>query len=110
MNGLKIFGVIVLFIGLMLGLSLAFGWFDVYYTKTIGKEKENARREVFEQTQSFVEGKRQELTKYRLEYMRSKNEQERAAIKSTIVNSFANFNSEEQLSPELQLFLNQMRN
>ena len=38
--------------------SISTGYFDVFYTKTVGKAKQNAQREVYEETQSYVEGKR----------------------------------------------------
>jgi len=110
-TGIKIFlgfiGVIVLF----LALELGFGWFGVFYTKTVGKAKENARREVFEETQSYVEGKRQELIKYRLEYMRA-DSSDKEAIKMTIVQSFANFDEDkhrDKFSAELISFLKEMK-
>ena len=65
MNTLKIVGLSLLCLVVIIALKFAFGWVDVGYTKTVGKAQENARREVFEQSQSYVEGKRQELTKYR---------------------------------------------
>ena len=105
---MKIAGIIILALLLMIGLSFAMGWTDVLYTKTVGKAQENARREVFEQTQSYVEGKRQELTKYRLEYMEAKDEQEKHALKVTILQSFANFDVT-KLPPDLQTFLESLK-
>lgn len=68
---------------------------------------ENAKREVFENTQSYVEWKRQELTKYRLEYLRTKDEWEKQAIRMTIIQSFANFDKS-KLNYELQTFLDSL--
>jgi len=70
---------------------------------------ENVRREVFENTQSYVESKRQDLVKYRLEYMRAKTDEEKAALKFTIVQEFANFDETKLTSPELRDFLRQMK-
>ena len=89
-------------------LTYVFGWFGVGYTKTVGKAQENANREVFEQTQSYVEGKRQELTKYRLEYMEDKDSTDREAIRRTILSSFANFD-ENKLPADLQQFLDGLK-
>jgi|SRR5579862_1751116 len=100
---LSIVGLIVL-----IALMFVFGWTGVFYTKTVGKAQENARRQVFEQTQSYVEGKRQELTKYRLEYLRSKDTADKQAIRATIVQSFANFD-ETKLPEDLRGFLDQMK-
>jgi hypothetical protein len=77
----------------MLGLVVM-----VFFLNTLGlasfkffePKMENARREVYENTQSYVEGKRQELTKYRLEYLESKDPQARQAIRMTILQSMAN--------------------
>lgn len=90
-----------------IGLSYAFGWIGVHQTGTIGKAKKDVERQVFEQSQSYVEGKRQEAIKYRLEYMRA-DSIGKAAIKMTIVQSFANFD-ETKLSYELQEFISKMK-
>ena len=102
---LLIVGVIIA----LLGLIMLLGGFDIFYTKTIGSAKENARREVFEQTQSYVEGKRQEATKYRLEYLQAKDSADKTAIKMTIVQSFANFDVSKLEDPILEDFVNDMK-
>lgn len=89
MNTLKYFGYFVLsFVFLML-LSLSMGWFHVFETRTVGKAQQNAQREVFEETQSFVESKRQEALKWYKEYQ--DNPENRAAIEEMVAHSFANF-------------------
>jgi len=108
MNTLKIVGLSLLGLVVIIALNFAFGWVDVGYTKTVGKAKENARREVFEQSQSYVEGKRQELTKYRLEYQRTKDSTEKEAIRQTILQSFANFD-EKKLPYDLLQFLQDIK-
>ena len=90
---------VVVVIGALIGLSYALGWIGVHQTETIGKAQKDAERKVFEETQSYVEGKRQEATKYRLEYMRG-DSLDKVAIKMTVAQSFANFD-EDKLSPEL---------
>lgn len=71
---------------------------------------QNAERKVFENSQSYVEGKRQDLSCYRLQYMRDTTAVDRAAIRSVVNEQFANFN-EEYLKdqPELLEFLRQMK-
>ena len=59
----QVFAGIGIFLAILIvsiGLGYVFGWNDVFYTKTVGKAKQNAERTVFEETQSYVEGKRQE--------------------------------------------------
>ena len=93
--GILIF-VIVLAIGI--GLSYAFGWIGVHQTKTIYKEKENAKREVFEQTQSYVEGKRQEALKFYQEYQAASYD-DKQTIEKMVSLSFANFDETKLESP-----------
>lgn len=96
--------VTILIIGGLIGLSYAFGWVGVHQTKTIGKAHENARREVFEQTQSYVEGKRQELIKLHHEWNKASAD-DKIAIETTIRMNFANFDESKIEQPELYSFL-----
>ena len=103
---------VLLTIGAIIGLFLlvfAANEFEIFGVKFWGVRKENARREVFEQTQSYVQGKRQEITKYRLEYLKTKDDQEKEAIRQTIVLSFSNFD-DSKLPSDLRSFLSDMRN
>jgi hypothetical protein len=93
----------LLVIGGVIGLSYGFGWIGVHQTKTIFKAKEDARREVFEQTQSYVEGKRQEALKLYKEYLNASDD-EKEAIKEIVSLSFANFD-EEKLNGKLKTFV-----
>jgi hypothetical protein len=66
---------LALFLGsaiLLMALTYGFGWFGVGYTKTVGKAQKNADREVFEETNSFTKGKRQEIIKYYKEWQKPK--------------------------------------
>lgn len=96
-------------IAALVGISFGMGYINVGYTKTVVKAQTNANREVYEQSASYVEGKIEELTKYRLEYNRSKDPQDKAAIASMLVQDFANFD-ESKLSPELYQFLESIKN
>ena len=98
------FALFVLVICSLIGLSYAFGWIGVHQTKTIYKAQENAKREVFEQTQSYVEGKRQAALKYYREYQQA-NEDNRNALKSIIAQDFANFDEDKYLLGDLRNFI-----
>ena len=69
---------------------------------------ENVRHKTFKATRSFNEAKLQELTKYRLEYLRSDDPVEQGAIASTIRLGFADYDAS-QLPYELQAFLEEMK-
>lgn len=88
----------------LIGLSYGFGWINVHQTKTIYKAKENAKREVFEQTQSYVESKRQSALKYYKEYQ-SSDDSGKKALKNIIIQDFANFDEEKYLTGELKIFI-----
>lgn len=99
-------------IGIVAGLFLLIflaNEFEIFGVRFWGVRKENARREVFEQTQSYVEGKRQELVKYHHEWVNATPD-DKLAIESTIRQSFANFDKEKITDPQLYNFLNTVMN
>lgn len=71
-------------------LIFAANEFQIFGTKFWGVRQENARREVFEQTQSYVQGKRQELVKLKHEWENADIDSKKT-IEATIRISFANF-------------------
>lgn len=85
--------------------------FEIAGVKFWGVRKENARREVFEQTQSYVEGKRQDLIKYHHEWVNASDD-DKVAIEFTIRQSFSQFNEDKYLvdQPELLSFLKEVKN
>ena len=100
-----IFGILG-FIVIMFGISLATGMMDVAYIRTVGKAKQNAQREVFEDTQSFVKGKRQEATKLWGEYMKG-DETDKKIIMSQVRHQFAEVDLENVFEdqPEMKTFV-----
>jgi hypothetical protein len=85
------------------GLELGTGYFGVLKKKTVGKAMQNAEREVFEETQSYVHGKRQEALKYYNEWQESDAEG-REIIENQVANVFAYFD-EENLTGEVKTFV-----
>ena len=83
------------------------GWGLVNF-KFWAPKYEDAKREVFTHTRSYVEGKIQELAKLKLEYDRSGDETEKEALASTIRHSFAEMNSD-HLPYKLKIFLQEIR-
>lgn len=95
-------GVVILIVILAIGYGL--GWFNVFATKTIGKAQENANRQVFEQTQSYVMGKRQQALKYYNEYIMTKDDQTKQIIKNEVSQMFAEFD-DNKLNGESKRFV-----
>tara|TARA_R110000851_G_scaffold152826_2_gene294627 strand:- start:338 stop:676 length:339 start_codon:yes stop_codon:yes gene_type:complete len=90
----KVIGVLLIASILFGGLTYGFGWFGVEYTKTVGKAQQNANREVFEETNSFTKGKRQEIIKYYKEWQSAETLQEKKAIETIVSMSLADFDED----------------
>lgn len=98
---------VLITIGCILGLFIlifATNEFEIFGIKFWGVRRENAKREVFEQTQSYVDGKRQDLVKYHHEWM-SADSTNKLAIESTVRISFADFDESKIQEPEMYDFL-----
>lgn len=96
--------IIVLLVGAAFTLELG----GLKWKRFFAPKHENVRREVFLETRSFNEAKMQELTRYRLEYMRSDDPAEKSAIASTIRLGFADYDTS-KLPLELQSFLDEIK-
>ncbi len=87
------------FIGILVGILLLFAtlfglqYLGIMNYKFFAPKKENARREVFENTQSYVQAKRQALTKYYTEWMKADSVGQEV-IKTLVLQEFANFDVE----------------
>jgi hypothetical protein len=79
--------------------------------KIFGPAWEDARRDVYENTNSFTKAKVQEATKLRLEYLRSTDPAVKNALQSTIQMSFADFDVDKYVkNDELRKWVNAMLN
>lgn len=97
---------VFIYIGLFIGIVILFLVVDysgIMWQSFIGQKRENVRREIFEETKSYNEGKEQDLIRYRLQYLQAE-ESEKNAIASTIRMMFADYD-ENKLSDELRAFL-----
>jgi hypothetical protein len=80
------------------------GLANLGYYAFFAPKKENIRREVFEQTKSYVHGKVQELAKHYAEYQKG-NADDQAALREVIRMNFASFDANNIPSPKLRQFL-----
>lgn len=96
----------VILLWLVIGFVVLFciNEFEIFGTKLWGVRRSDARRQVFEQSQSYVESKRQELIKYHHSWMNS-TPAEKASIEFVIRHSFANFDDSKIEDTELREFL-----
>jgi len=92
----RIVGIVLLVVIGLIGISFGLGYLGVLRTKTVGKAQQNAQREVFEQTQSYVEGKRQEAAKSYKEWIQA-DETSKKALENLARHTFANFDEQKYL-------------
>lgn len=93
---------------LIVALSFAMGVVDLGFTKFFKPKQQNIEREVFENTQSYVHGKTQDLAKYFEEY-RNADQDSKESIRQLIIMNFSDFNAEQIRSSQLKNFLIQTR-
>ena len=92
----KIFGLVILLIVILAALDLGTGYLGVLKTKTVGKAEKNADREVFEQTQSFVESNRISAAKDYKEWLKS-DDGSRKALENLAAHRYANFDEQKYM-------------
>lgn len=78
-------------------------WLGIVNYRFFEPKRENARREVYENTQSYVEGKRQAITKYYDEW-RKADADNKAAIRMIVLQDFANFDTEHFTSTQFSWY------
>lgn len=98
---------IISFIGL-LALVFMLNVYGLASFAFFAPKQAKVERHVFENTPSYVQGKIQDLSNYKLQIDTSKDLSNKAAIKATIRSQFANFNISD-CPDELKLFLQDIR-
>jgi hypothetical protein len=93
------------FLTVTIGMSYGAGWLGVHQKKTIGKAMQNAERTVFEESQSYVEGKRQEAARMYREH-KNANDTDKVAICGMVGHTFTNFNLTHLKSPVREFVYN----
>ena len=95
--------IVIIFILMFVSNSL-----DLISYKFFAPKREAVRREVFEETKSYNQGKVQDLVRYRLEYLQAESSEDKEAIASTIRMMFADYD-ENTLEPVLRDFLKEIK-
>lgn len=94
----RVIGIVLIGALVIAGLTYGFGWFGVGYKKTVGKELKNADREVYEETNSFTKGKRQEIIKAYKEWNLCEDEKCKKGIENILSLSLADFNEDKYIN------------
>jgi len=103
-GGLLTFVIVVIVLG---ALGLGVRWVNMQVEAWFAPREQNIKREVFENTKSYNEGKEQELIKYKFEYDRAKAKKDQGtmtAIEFAVRQAFADY-EDDRLSPELRDFV-----
>jgi hypothetical protein len=98
----------LMFVGILLIMGVIGFGFDILniQKKRITEPmKENVRREVFENTQSYVHGKRQELAKAYGEWSKTEDVTKKSAIEEVIKVTFSDFPANEINNDNLRKWL-----
>lgn len=87
--------------------AVAFGIsvLGIHVNGFLNKEKKNVERGVFVETQSYVQGKNQDLAKMFYEYNNTNDIQNKTVIKAMIRAQFADFNADNINNTKLRNFL-----
>ena len=110
MNKIKIYIISFVCIVAALILPFFFGGYTLLYMKIMGPANENVQRQIFENTQSFVRGKRQDATRYYHQYMSTQDQQTRNAIKNIIQMDFVDFDEQKYINNvEIRQWLHNMK-
>jgi hypothetical protein len=87
---------------LLLVVGGTYGYLHLY--KDVAPQFQAARREVFENTPSYIQGKAQTLSKLKLDYERAESEAQRATLKE-LISTEAVTVDREKLPQNVQSFL-----
>jgi len=101
----KIFSLTVGGIVLLLMLIFALSFFELGMFKFFRPRRENIKRQVFEETKSYVHGKVQDLAKYYREYHGTEDLGDREVIATVIRMQFAEFDASQIRETKLRQFL-----
>jgi hypothetical protein len=106
----RIAGIIILVIVVFLLTGLGIGYYNVFYTNTVGTAQESAERNKIKNNKSYTEGMVSDLANYRLQYQKEKDETFKKALRETIITKYANFKTDLIDDPDLKQFLLDIRN
>ena len=84
--------ILVIILGLFIILAIGFGleWLGIVKYSFLAPKMENAKREVYESSSSYIEGKRLALSKYYSEWKKASPE-EKNSIRAVVLQDFISF-------------------
>jgi hypothetical protein len=97
-------------VGLVIVFAFVAESFGLEWRQYFGIKQANVERRIYEESRPFNQGKIQELSRYRLQYLQSESETGKAAILGTIRHTFADYNPDKLENEDLRKFLRDVLN
>jgi hypothetical protein len=104
----KIFLAVVAFLFLMYVLGFLMTGGDLAIYKFWAPKQENAKRQVFENTQSYVEGKITYISRLRAQYTTAEEGPQKTALKQLIIDEASTVDNS-KFPPDLQMFVQSLK-
>jgi hypothetical protein len=82
-----------------------FGFIGNIFDSTVGKQHLDIQRTNFERSKPYIQGKIDDLAKYKREYDTAQTKDEKQQVKNYILSDFANFNTNDIQNSDLRNFL-----
>ena len=101
--GVTIVAIIIIVILIAISVGLNFG--SIHIEGFLNKEKQNVETKIFRETQGYVQGKLQDLSKYYGEYTANTSTEDKQAIAAIIKTQFSDFNIDHIHNKTLKIFL-----
>lgn len=102
--GVGILAALFAVVALLFGLT----WLGIEWRGFFGPKAADVERKTFQKTRSYNQGMVQQLTRYRLQYIRTKDEDEKKAIASTVRTMFAEYDPASLPNQELRDFMKEV--
>lgn len=83
-------GITIGVIALIILIAWGTGGLNILYTKTIGKDQQNAQTTVFHQTQGYVDGAVSDISKVKLEYDQSNDTTAKEGLINYVRTNYSN--------------------
>lgn len=103
-TGFKAFGISVVCLIALYGLGFLATGGDLVIYRFWAPKQENARRQVFQNTQSYVQGKVEYISRLRYQYSVATDDDQKAALKTLILDEASTVDAS-QLPNDLQAFI-----
>ena len=108
LKGIGIFAAAIVVLLVLLGIGTGFEILGIQKDRITEPMRENVKRDVFENTNSYNRGVANDLARYRKQYLMA-DQEDKEAIASTIALQFGDYDADKLQSNELASFLIQIR-